>query len=43
VRSAGVSTRFNMFGMFIGEVSLARAFDRADRNWQWQFGFRQGF
>jgi Tol biopolymer transport system component len=43
VRSAGFSTRYNVFGIFLAELSLARAFDRADRNWQWQFGFRQGF
>jgi hypothetical protein len=43
VRSAGGLARVNAFGWFIIEVSAARAFDRADRNWQWQVGFRQGF
>jgi outer membrane protein assembly factor BamA len=43
VRSAGAMARVNTFGWFIIEVSAARAFDRIDRNWQWQVGFRQGF
>jgi outer membrane protein assembly factor BamA len=43
LRSAGGAVRVNTFGLFILEVSLARAFDRADRKWQWQVGIRQGF
>jgi len=43
LRSAGGAARVNAFGLFVLEVSMARAFDRADRNWQLQIGIRQGF
>jgi len=43
VRSAGAAGRVNVFGWFVAEIALSRAFDRADRHWQWQFGIRQGF
>jgi outer membrane protein assembly factor BamA len=43
LRSVGGAMRLNTFGFFILEVSAARALDRADRQWQWQIGIRQGF
>jgi hypothetical protein len=43
IKSAGVAARVNAFGLFIFEVSAARAFDRGARGWQFQVGLRQGF
>lgn len=43
VSSEGVALRFNLFGIFIGQISAAHPNDRPQRNWVWQFSFLPGF
>jgi outer membrane protein assembly factor BamA len=43
VSSYGVSTRFNVLGFFIGQLSFVRANDRPGKGWGWEFSIVPGF
>jgi len=43
VTSGGVSFRTNLFGYAVGQVDLARPFDRPGRGWVWGFSLTPGF
>jgi len=43
VSSAGVTLRANLFGYAIGEVALARPFQRPGQGWVWQFNLSPGW
>jgi len=43
VSSYGVSTRFNVMGFFIGQLSFVRANDRPGKGWGWEFSIVPGF
>jgi Tol biopolymer transport system component len=43
VSSYGISTRFNVLGFFIGQLSFVRANDRPGKGWSWEFSVVPGF
>lgn len=43
VRSTGVSTRVNLFGFAVGQLSYVHPLDRPARSWLWEFTILPGF
>ncbi len=43
ITSHGVSLRFNIFGMAVGQLSLVHPNDRPAKNWLWEFALLPGF